>query len=404
MGEPPQFPFFGAGDATYYEWAEVHVLFARDPSARALKAIAEGVPVPLRDNIKWNGRHLMVASDQFVHLHIAETWPDPKQKKNRPSDTIDEEGNATFVASDGQLDKFNMDIERWLKETHEACPILAAFRDEDVESGGTQPSAWHKWSMKQFRRLWKSLKAFPRNEESREILVAIAAVAARAGLEIPEEFQPPKKVDVQSTTAAQKGISGREAMARLLEAIGFQSEFGPTLERETKEHPDRNYSSMPLFDGVVNAALSRSRRKFLEALGPICRESPDFAASIAYSAYTFLNQRMADALDLFEVLVRTPGLPLSTYNNAVGALSYQGLQPATPEQEQRFIEAARPYGERNPSILANIACVSLLRGRPEEALDQLELSVKHGHDRKLIVKDKVFAPLHAHPRWVALVR
>jgi hypothetical protein len=34
------FPFFGAGDAAYFEWAEMHVLFNREPSAAERAAYA----------------------------------------------------------------------------------------------------------------------------------------------------------------------------------------------------------------------------------------------------------------------------------------------------------------------------------------------------------------------------
>ena len=73
LGEFP-FPFCGAGDATYFEWAEVHVLFQREPTQTERAAIDERVPAPLRDSIDWEGRELMVASDQLAHMVIAQTY------------------------------------------------------------------------------------------------------------------------------------------------------------------------------------------------------------------------------------------------------------------------------------------------------------------------------------------
>src|SRR6185295_10638728 len=99
MARIPDFPFFGAGDATYFEWAEVQVLFVRDPSPKEKKAITAGVPAPLRDSVTWNRRHLGVASGQVVHVDIARAWPE--KVKRKPADDEDEEGGS-FFASDSQ--------------------------------------------------------------------------------------------------------------------------------------------------------------------------------------------------------------------------------------------------------------------------------------------------------------
>jgi len=154
------FPFFGAGDASYFEWAEVHVYFAKEPDAKAKKAIKKKVPPPLRDAIAWQGKELMVASGQFAHMTMAETYPASGGKKGKPGERVlDEEGfdedgefggdGRFFFARSEQVDAFNADIEAWLQYAHSLVPIVAAFRAEDLESGGTKLSRWHTWSMAQ---------------------------------------------------------------------------------------------------------------------------------------------------------------------------------------------------------------------------------------------------------------
>ena len=56
-----EFPFIGAGDASYFEWAEMFVCFEREPQQTEAAAIDEAVPVPLRDTIQWTGPLLWVA-------------------------------------------------------------------------------------------------------------------------------------------------------------------------------------------------------------------------------------------------------------------------------------------------------------------------------------------------------
>jgi hypothetical protein len=62
----PSFPFIGAGDASYFEWAEMFVCFERAPTRAEAATIAKRVPAPLRDTIEWHGALLWVASEQGV--------------------------------------------------------------------------------------------------------------------------------------------------------------------------------------------------------------------------------------------------------------------------------------------------------------------------------------------------
>jgi hypothetical protein len=136
------FPFFGAGEATYFEWAEVHVYFAREPTKTEKAKIAKRVPPPLRDSIVWEGQALMAASGQFAHMTIAETYQDTQPRKKEYQG-----GDRFFFAKQNQVHAFNEDTEAWLKEAHGVVPIVAAFRAEDQESGGTDLSPWHAWSI-----------------------------------------------------------------------------------------------------------------------------------------------------------------------------------------------------------------------------------------------------------------
>jgi hypothetical protein len=73
------FPFFGAGEATYFEWAEVNVRFVREPSADERAAIDRRVPPPLRpaedeEDEVWRGPLLNAGSDQHTHMWIIEHY------------------------------------------------------------------------------------------------------------------------------------------------------------------------------------------------------------------------------------------------------------------------------------------------------------------------------------------
>ncbi|MEL5957553.1 hypothetical protein AADR41_22815 [Streptomyces sp. CLV115] len=183
MSVPYSFPFFGVGDAAYFEWAEVQVLFAREPSADERAAIEARVPPPLEPSWK-GGRRLQVGSDQFVHIHIAEHYP-----ADQGDDDFDE-GSSWFFAASSRVRRFNEDIDAWLAVAHQHCPVLVAHRAQDAEAGGTQLPAWHTWSVQQLPGLLPALEpvaaacADPDGEDFGVAHLLRGVVAAAAGSEV----------------------------------------------------------------------------------------------------------------------------------------------------------------------------------------------------------------------------
>lgn len=150
------FPFFGAGDASYFEWAELHVLFTREPSKTEKQKIKQNLPLALTDSIDWEGPALMVASDQFAHVAIAEQFA--RDDDEDEGDDDDDDEGRWFFASSAAVTRFNEATEVWLRHAHDVCPILLAFRREDGESGGTELSAWHNQSLRELPGLVSSLR------------------------------------------------------------------------------------------------------------------------------------------------------------------------------------------------------------------------------------------------------
>lgn len=149
------FPFFGAGEASYFEWADLHIYFARavKPSEKAkLKA---SVPPPIGD-VKWDGSHLYLSSDQGVGRQIQAAYRKPPKKATTLTTT------SRLKIPDGpKLSAFNADIERYLIEAHDIVPILAVYRRQDSEAGGTKLSPWHTQSIPSGRTVLKHLAPKP---------------------------------------------------------------------------------------------------------------------------------------------------------------------------------------------------------------------------------------------------
>ncbi len=133
------FPFIGAGEAEYFEFAELHVWFERVPSAREKKAIVKSVPSPV-DDVRWRKQHLWISSEARVQCDIGSAYGDYSGPRSR-----------SYIAQEAARRRFDAALEQWLRDAHAVVPITVAYRRQDPEAGGTVLSDWHDWSVAQAR-------------------------------------------------------------------------------------------------------------------------------------------------------------------------------------------------------------------------------------------------------------
>lgn len=153
----PAFPFFGAGNAGYFEWFEMWVWFASPvPKTKrsALKKLAPAIGV-----IEWPHDDLLQIVAADIQGQLVTNYGTAKAKKRmgayRKKLETDEEADPWGGDSDEVLamgdeqDRFNKALDAWLIGIHALQPILFVARREDLEAGGTTLSAWHKRSLAQ---------------------------------------------------------------------------------------------------------------------------------------------------------------------------------------------------------------------------------------------------------------
>jgi hypothetical protein len=89
---------------------------------------------------------------------------------------------------------------------------------------------------------------------------------------------------------------------------------------------------------------------------------------------------------------------LRPINNQLGS-----LHAKDPPAAERLSDAIQPVAKHDPQIYLWTATIFIARGRVEDAMTQIELMFAAGYrDKKRILRDKDFAPLYKHPRFLAL--
>jgi hypothetical protein len=193
----PGFPFFGAGEAQYFEWFEMWVWFA-EPVAKAKRAaLVKLAPKLCQLDAQWPSDDLLWAStgDQWIQNHLVEEYGTDKAKKRMRAyrKKMEEEdadpwgGDSDEVLAMGDESKqFNAEIDAWLPKLNDKQPILFVARHEDGEAGGTKLSAWHKASLAQYAAIEpKILAALARKKLKADDLrkSPIQIVASYVGLD-----------------------------------------------------------------------------------------------------------------------------------------------------------------------------------------------------------------------------
>src|SRR5689334_16085524 len=128
------FPFLGAGKANYTEWCEVHIKFKTAPSSEQKKKILRNAPKPFMSDFTVLVRDtLEVRTYEDLHSDLEEIYGSSiKTKSSRGG------------SSESLVDRFEKELEQWLLETNQVCPIELAYRYEP----DTKLSEWHKESCK----------------------------------------------------------------------------------------------------------------------------------------------------------------------------------------------------------------------------------------------------------------
>jgi tetratricopeptide (TPR) repeat protein len=394
------FPFIGAGEASYYEWAEVDVYFARVPSDAERSAIEADVPPPLRASIEWEEPHLRVATGD-VHAAITAAYFVAGEESDEDDDESYDDDDEPQLATTAQQRRFNEDIERWLHAAHAHCPILVAFRKQDLEAGGTELSQWHDDSVQAIPRLIEPLGALLRATPGRAPAPSPARWLARRVLRespVALDRELADLVHPERPLRAALQAGNGQALAALL--TPERDEVVLALAAVAQVHDPAHRRA--LTDALpVLGALARVSGELLCALLTLAAQISDqalahmtagcararegdkwFAEGVAAAAYLETTaRRMEPALRLFDLIIERDDLELPVYGNALYAVQKDnGAPEVDPARARRYLSACLPFAPESPLIFLNAAAVLAELGEHDAAIEHLGLAKDHGFD------------------------
>lgn len=427
------FPFFGAGDAEYYEWAGLTIRFKQAPTEKEQKQISTGAPkVWEPKDHGYHGRILSVISDQFVNRWIEEAYGQEGEGEDDPF-----EEDSEFYASDAAKTAFEKDIERWLTEIHRICPIEFVYRSEDGEAGGTALSAWHDHSVEQTRQLTAQWGADPAltnltGDETGYFREAVTGILDFAGINADELDEPlAGLLDPAATIRKLLEAGDPAAISDYLRKIKAQDhetahhdEIQQAIDRHCEQLcEDRQYESIytlhflfgktillgaPIGPFIYAAWLKQDHqliKETLEQIGHPC----DMTNNIGHFVINdlFPQQKWPDAIQLFRIAINNkspkPCTLLEVYCNALYVLQNDntGL-PIDKTLNEAFLAICLPYAPKNPAIYFNAACLYVEMKDFEKTLECIQLAKKHkfdGYDGMLEAIDSggIFAEFLHYP-------
>ncbi len=422
------FPFFGAGDADYFEWASVSVLFTRAPTQAERDAIIATIPKPIGDP-SWHGAILHVGSEQDVHLWIAEAYQSEFEIA-AVFETI--RHPREFFASAEAVNQFNADIEAWLRRAHDLCPILLAYRMPDWEAGGTEFSPWHEWSLRHLPTIatvMTTLAATDRPKGLRSLVKGVTTMAESERVDVPEEIKDIVAPAWRAAIALNAGDSAEfmrlvgdepdrfmlKDLARYATACsdaGWQPEALHTMLQVARRELARPKVPRTFVMAAAIAAADAADGPFAQLAGevsllaaPHVADNVSLTVQLSQKTHRLLAaRRYASAMMLFDAIVDSESPDLTIYANALYAVqadnSGLGVQP---ERARRYLDACLPYGPRNPGVFINAACVWIELGEVEQSLECLRQAADLDHPMAAtLIDDPMFASVAGDPRFRAI--
>ncbi|MCD4792096.1 MAG: hypothetical protein K8R54_02595 [Bacteroidales bacterium] len=398
------FPYFGAGKASYFDRAFVEVVFKEEPNKEQKKLIEKNVPFPIAE-ISWKKNFMTAGSGQFAHVDIATTY----QTKDGldPEDEENWEDNRWFFASGSQVDAFNTDIEKWFNEIHNISSIFLALRGEDYESGGTEFSDWHKWSLKQIKSILPYfddvVADYDYDSEKASIIQSIFYMTEDTSKFDSKyvNYLHPGKIEFEAFEKGNieplKNISNSNYAEETIKA------FNEHLKKKHKKNIIKYADVFLGFESVISKNTFKKLNELLfirlkdvysETFKKVAKNITDinFVDRIAGKGHNLTaGGKYKKSIKLFEKALSVPveaNVRSGLYTNALWVFQKDntGL-PVNKKRNKLALEKCIPKGAEYPAVFFNACCIYTEMEEYDKAYEMIQEAIAHYYDKKYMINE-----------------
>ena len=395
------FPFLGAGEANYYDWTSIQVLFKETPSEEQKKQIQEKVPLPIVA-ISWDNNILIAENEYRIHIDIANTYHtkdglDPENKEDWKNEDL-------FLASDSQVNAFNKDIEKWLKYTHEIANIIFAFRETDEV---TLFSDWHTYSLNQINSILPYfndvITNFDFNSANADFLYKVFKMVDDIS-KFDDKYIPYFYPGIAEFEAFEKGdITLLKKITNtnyLKKTIAY---FNSKLKNKHKKNIIKHINVFLEFGNVIPGRSFNRLNQFLfnaiedvksDAFKKIACNITDlsFIDSIADQGYILMTQKkFKESIILFKKVLAVsiePSVRSGFYTNILWVFQKDNTGFAiNKELNLLALEKCIPKASEYAAIFFNACCIYTEMGQYQKAYEMVEEAIANFYDKKYMLKE-----------------
>lgn len=384
------FPFWGAGNAHYFEGASIAIRFVDKPTKSEKQQIKALIYNPF-EYFNVNGKILVANGKEMGGFYQADN---ETAKKN------------------------NENVEKWLLALHKLYPIQFAVRLEDGKARESELSDWHTYSLTQTQILLEQLlqEDFPKNTSneysvlatSLEVIFAFSNVQIE---DIPEKiityFLPLKKfeklvvdfvvneeIESVAKTFLEENLTNKKFKEDLKNLLfNYTADIAKQKTKELLKIStyllvsEQAKEIFYYLSNIILIAVEANYIPFLNTLENHIKnaENPLYAVDQAgMAAYTLMAEKKAyqAALQLFEWILHrtdykeTPNL--STYCNALWILQNDNTGfPIDVEKNHKWLAKCLAFAPQNPKVYYNAACLYVEMQDFTKAFECIELAKKH---------------------------
>ena len=315
-----------------------------------------------------------------------------------------------FVSANSQVQAFNLDIERWLKEAHQISSIYFAFKNEQDGIKIKQYSNWHQWSLQQYKTILSYFETeisnghdyYDYSEKANIIQNILSKIEKISTLEEKYiRFLHPGRLEFKAFKVGNpeplKNITNNDYAEKVIKR------FNKKLKKKHKKNCIKYIDALlsfekkiekPIFEELTQKLFSiiddTDSKAFKKVVAKIT--SITFVSNLARLGYRLMRkQKYKESQDLFVKLLAIPveaTVESGFYTNILWVFQNDNTGLPTDKKRNKLaLQKSLPKAKEYPHIFYNACCIYVEMKNHNKAYEMVEYALAHFVEKELMLND-----------------